>query len=1364
MNNPADPNLLVPRTCTTDDDQNNGRITRPLADFREAQAYVLLGDPGAGKTSSFTQEAIATGGHYVRARNLATLALGPAIPNTILFIDGLDEMRAGGGDGRTPLDHIRQQLVRLGRPRFRLSCREADWYGDSDRSALQEAVPGGSLTVLHLDLLSDAEIHLLLEQRYGVADSAAFIQQADNHGLNDLLRNPQTLSLLTSAVGGSTWPDSRTETYELACQKLLREANLEHRTAKRETAPIDNELLEATGFLGAVLLLAGIAGFALDYDAANSQHVLWHELSPPSKLPLSAALARGLFQRDEREQQRIPIHRSIAEFLGAKYLAEQVAAAGLPLGRVIALMVDKDGGIVPDLRGLAAWLAVHCRSARPELVDRDPLGIVLYGDVRGFPRDDKRLVLDALKKEAMRYPHFRSENWTAVPFGALASPDMLPIFQEIIATPSRTEADVALLACALDALRYGPSLSEVAPGQAFQRLEDLLNNVVRDASYPSHIRRSALEVLLSELPRNATGLIRLASDIQDEQTEDLDDQLLGTLLTELFPKFIGPAEVFDFLHSEKQDNFIGQYHNFWSFRLSKDTPDEFLPELLDELGTRGPMLCGSLKHLKTERMAGGLLARALNTHGDNTDDMRLHLWLGTGLDEYGTSRIDGEHQKLVSAWLTARPKRYKAVLLEGVRCCTGEDDIHSCLYKATTRLYSARPPLDIVSWYLARAAAETHDELKQYFFSRAALQLTWDSGNEWLTLDALDYLEPWMREHPEFEQDLEPFISLPIDHWQKQEAARNRKWNKKQTERMESWRSHFREHLDSIRDGSAPSSVLYELAQAYLNMYSDIQGETPHDRLKNILGGDEELVSAAYTGFRRCLGRDDLPSVAEIVDLEIEGRMHLIRQPCLVGMEELYCSDREAALQLDGEVLRKLLAFGFTGLSMDSVWFKALVQSRPEMVADVLVAYALPLLRKGHEHVLGMWGLAYDTAFAEVARLAVPKLLRSFPLRAKNHQLRSALDSLLKAGLRHIDRAVLDTIISEKLDKDSMSAPQRVYWLACGLLDSPGSYETTLAEHVGASKKLRSHLGAFFHDRDEHTSSSFSTLPESSLGLLIELLAPDSPPERAMGPSWVSAPMQTAEEVRSMLDTLSGNPSEAAQQQLERLLALPQLTPWRNRLRHATHTQRIAWRKASFRHLSAIEVCNTLANRTPATAADLAALTYECLVELSRKIRDGSTNDYKQYWSLDKSNKKPARPKPENDCRDTLLSDLKERLSQFGVDAIKEGYYAEDKRADIRVSYGGARNYNVPIEIKKDNRPDLWRAIHEQLIERYTRDPGTDGFGIYLVLWFGGEGMPMPQEGKKPRSALELKQRLLSLLTTEEQRHIFGCVIDCALP
>jgi hypothetical protein len=126
------------------------------------------------------------------------------------------------------------------------------------------------------------------------------------------------------------------------------------------------------------------------------------------------------------------------------------------------------------------------------------------------------------------------------------------------------------------------------------------------------------------------------------------------------------------------------------------------------------------------------------------DDARLYDWLGAGLDKHGFARIDGEHQKRVAAWLTARPERYKAVLLAGAARCIGKENVWSCLFHCASRLYYAEPPADIVPWYLERAAAESHGEFQQFYFAQAARQLIRQGGQEWLTLDALDYLAPWV--------------------------------------------------------------------------------------------------------------------------------------------------------------------------------------------------------------------------------------------------------------------------------------------------------------------------------------------------------------------------------------------------------------------------------------------------------------------------------------------------------------------------------------------------------------------------------------------------------------------------------------------
>ncbi len=1347
--------FLVRRTCTQKSDKADEQGSHPLEAYRDKPAYVLLGDPGAGKSESFNREATESGGKYIKARDFATFEPDAEYRNQTLFIDGLDEMRANGGDGITPLDHIRRHLERLGRPSFRLSCREADWLGDSDIEALKRVSPNGEIIALHLDPLGDEDIIEILGHITSIDDPTRFMLQAREHGLGELLRNPQVLNLLVDAVGSQGWPQSRKDIYKMACDKLVRENSREHRNAKRDSAISPDALLEGAGYLCAIQLLSGIAGYALDEETADTQHHYWNSLADRD-LPLLPALKTNLFQKDG-EEQRIPVHRSVAEYLAASYLATRIERHGLPYGRVFALIAGEDGGVIADLRGLAAWLSVHCLSMRGELIARDPLGVVLYGDLKHFPAQYKLLVLAALKDEAKRYHGFLFERWSTATVnqatGALIAKDMEETFKEMLSSPSREEADQALLDFVLDALCYGERLPA---------LSDLLEDIVRDDSYWPTVRNSAIGALMHVAPDQNDRLKRLANDIRENKVVDSDDGLLGDLLTKLFPNIIPPSEIFDYLHPEKDERLIGGYAMFWSYGLSQAAETEDLPVLLDELVRRKAALRNSLEDFRIKRMAGELLARGLETHGDSIDDGRLYLWLGVGLDEHLHPRLDGEHARRISDWFATRPERYKAVIEYGANLCITDENPWYCMSRCVMRLY-ASPPADIGMWYLKKAAEEPHAELAHFYFTRSVHLLIEQGGQPDLTLPALEFLESWVAAYPKFEPWLEPFITRTIGDWQQEDAMRSRKWkDERQQHKIELIR-FYRQHIVAIREGTAYPQIYYDLARAHEGQLHEAKGETSRERMEDFLAGDVDLIDAAYSGLRKVLAREGLPSVTEIVELELKGKIHLLCQPCLVSMDELFNQDPVDALTQPDSVLSTLLAFRLRySVGNEPAWFTALVKIRPALVADVLLAYAQPLLRAKQEHISGLHQLASDDAYSEVARLALPKLLEGFPLRAKTSQLAFMLDPLLKGALHYLERDELATMISRKLELGSMDAAQRVYWLSCGLLLVPDVYEKQLFQYVGKSEARRGYLANFiYNDYGRRRFPNWLVIPVSVLSRLIELLGLNCANQRREG--IVTNAMRMADMVRSYINSLGNDPDVAAAAELERLVSLAALKNWHSELRAAMHSQRIARRKATFRPPSVGAIIHTLADLQPANVADLAALTFDHLRDIAGKIRDGNTNDYQQYWSLDQSNKKPGKPKPENDCRDALLSDLRERLGKLGVDAQPEGNYVDHKRADIRVSFGGS--FNVPIEIKKDSHDNLWRAIHEQLIPLYARDPGADGHGIYLVFWFGGQGMrPAPDGGNKPRSAQELEERLRNTLSPEESRRIQVCVIDCALP
>ena len=254
--------------------------------------------------------------------------------------------------------------------------------------------------------------------------------------------------------------------------------------------------------------------------------------------------------------------------------------------------------------------------------------------------------------------------------------------------------------------------------------------------------------------------------------------------------------------------------------------------------------------------------------------------------------------------------------------------------------------------------------------------------------------------------------------------------------------------------------------------------------------------------------------------------------------------------------------------------------------------------------------------------------------------------------------------------------------------------------------------------------------------------------------------MQGFSFVHQLIHNLAASPTKDASDALDRLLADPELSRWRDVLSQAQDAQRVTWRDASYRHPTIEKVCQTLNGGNPANPGDLAALITDHLDKIARKIRGGSTSDWRQYWNVDQYNR-PKCEKPEDACRDNLLSDLQNRLEQLDIDAQPEGRYTNDKRSDIRVYFGGS---NVPVEIKKNSHQELWSSLRNQLIAQYTIDPNTDGYGIYLVFWFGKDRTPPPPSGTRPANAEELKERLEATLSPDEARKISVCVIDVSRP
>ncbi len=1370
--------VIVSRTCTEipdgDGDRHHReeRQSRPLKEYRDTPAYVLVGDPGAGKTTAFEMECEALGEEahcLITADNFLSYDVS-TLPSEwrekTLFIDGLDEVRAGA-QGASEFREIRKLLRALGKPRFRLSCREADWLGENDRQHLESVSPDSQVKVLRLDPLTDADIASILEGRRDLAGGREFIKEARERGVEGLLTNPQTLRMLADVVGGGGgWPENRMETFEKACRQMVREHNEERQSAEEwRRPPAPNQLLDAAGHLCAVQLISGGAGYTLRGEPDEEYPAL--DQCDYNRQALRFALATKLF-KSASSNRFTPVHRHVAEFLGARHLAG-VIEDGLPARRVIALMVGEDGGVVTEMRGLSAWLAAHSRDARTDLIERDPIGVGLYGDIGEFTDYEKRTLLESLNREGERLGSVR---WTAGAFGALAAPDMEPVLREVLEDEDRGADHQTFTDFVLCALQEGAPL----PG-----LSALLIEIVRDETRWPRVNTSALNAFIHNCPdsEDRTGELRgLLAEIQSGCPSDPDDELLGILLAKLYPRDLPPSEVWDF-YGRGKPNFFGSYYYFWEIDLVQNSSNEQVAELLDHLTKRLPEPVSSPEVLPVY-----LLARGLKAHGDQLDPARLYNWLDVGCRKkaiggnatgaFAFPRRD-ESINQIRSWLEERPEIQKAVILEGVTHCPNEFNLAAFRHQ---HLHLSSLPPDFGLWCLEQAVsmADAKPLVAEHLLKWALGAHRDHVGDAGLSLEVLkERTQEKARLKDRLDQLLSPSPILK-EHLQYEEEGR-----RQQEEEQQQWLDHVRSNKTELLENRAAPALLHHIATL------NLQGP---QTLEKSLASERDMIDAALHGLRNSIHREDVPALEEILRLREQNRLHYLGEPFLAGIEE--AAKTTDVSRWDAGLVSRAIAFhcNWPLLNRSCRWYERLLSERPEMVAQVLVKSAVSGFRSGREHIDMISKLAHDKGHAQVARHASLPLLRAFPTRCRSQQI-EALDHLLKAAIQHADRRSLQGLIDTKLSRKSMDDAQRVYWLAAGVIVSPEVYAPLLKEFSEGREGRIRRLTAFF-SYPGSVRSVADKLQSPALQLLIGLAGSTVGPDEQWNEkvTYFTPAMEASRFAGDLIQRLAACPAKEASDALARLLEDESLSQWRDVLSRAQDEQRVIRRDAGYRHPDIAQICKTLNGGIPANAADLSALLMDLLqgppecprcprgraeahaqgsvrgVPLALQIRSGNTDGWRQYWNVD-SNGSPTGPRHEDVCRDALLSALRHQLPQ-GVDAQPEGQYANDNRADIRVSF---RCFQVPVEIKKNmncksRHRDLWSAMRNQLIAKYTTDPDTDGYGIYLVFWFGKEHTPPPPSGRPPAGPEELRERLASEanLSPVEARKISVCVVDVSRP
>ena len=569
--------------------------TQTISTVAQNPCLILLGDSGSGKSTSMEEayqaartaqpeESIWFDLKGLREESVRRyLFEQPAwrgwkegLRSIELFLDSLDECYMRLAD----LPAVLIQELRTGplnRLRLRIACRTAIWPTTLGEQ-LSKLWPDGTKTFV-LAPLRRQDVLLAAQQR--VPDAEGFLARVEQSGASPLAAMPQTLELLFRLETGGQFPKTRAELFDKGCRKLCEEpdpSRWDQARAGHTPTPAGPEHSQRRFQLASQLAAMNLF---------CSRPGVW--LGPPSESP-DGYLCPGIdFSLDElgatsdelRDLGRAPLfrleqpdsltwaHRSYCEFLAARF------AIGLLADKVPELLIHPESpGVIPQLAGVAAWMASQNPTVFQMLMQRDPQ-VLVAADLGLTSSSERRELVGALLAgfEAGR---LRRDFELQRSYFKLDHPSIAEQLHPVIADRSLSELT-----------RYEAIM--MAKGCNVTALHKLLVEVAL-AHDENRIVRVAAALAIARTDANVAIRAKLLPLARGEAGADPEDELKGYALEALWqaPRQIEPAEMFTLLTPPKEANLLGAYRGFLEYTLVHRFEVGLLPHALAWLQQHRP--------------------------------------------------------------------------------------------------------------------------------------------------------------------------------------------------------------------------------------------------------------------------------------------------------------------------------------------------------------------------------------------------------------------------------------------------------------------------------------------------------------------------------------------------------------------------------------------------------------------------------------------------------------------------------------------------------------------------------------------------------------------------------------------------------
>lgn len=1266
---------------------NGNREVLSEEDFASLDApRVLLGEPGAGK--SFTAELVSGMSGYAlfEADVVASGAPAPELGESLPVIDGLDEALGSGPE--SPLLSILKRLHQENVHTFVLMCRAADWADVTNERMVRNWF-GQTPMVGRLQPLNDDEIVGMVDA-FGTYDDGgqAFLEEARTRNALDLARNPQALRLLLSAIQNHGWPATKTELYQNACQSFAGEENEVHRSlnAARPAAEI---ILSTAGFVFAQLLLSGKRG--VNVDGQDSEfHIRLAELASDtvSADQINATVSTLLFKASDAGTVE-PYHRTIAEYLAAKWLVDQLRSGRLSFRRLETFLY-KNSHVPRSLRGLHAWLATLYPSISSRLVPYDPYGCFRYGDIEQFTVEQTRHLIEQLQNLSSIDPYFRSEDWDGQVGNGLARPELRDDIVGLIRNPDVPHNLSTVILESLKGTELAASIS------------DDLRSIVLDNSMSYVSRDRALEAFQFADPDS--NWVELAlSLIQDGDHSSA--RIAVEIAKDNCPSFTGQqiAEI---------TNAYDAANERRSVNMSIGIAYRLLPKMSQE--QKAAAISVYAENLPEERHNRSSYVRKIEVRlidalksfleqGGEVSGEQLWSWLErvtryqyrsrdwqTFSVQYFSERVDLRREIQSRALAAADPEQGRIINLlmrdMGEGLLLQESDLAFHLEQLVGQERQLNDFID--RW---RAFAE------------------WMFANVGFMGEAESVARQQAQTRPALQAIIDEITSRPPPSWQREQEEEEQEWEREKERQKRERIQSFTNIRDAIREGRH-AGALYDISTAFLGLFTGYdENEEPLGRIEQLVG--QENLEAALHGLVAACHRQDLPTPRSMAVLAAsERKEYFLARVAMVG-SVLARLRGENLATLPRETLRTALAAMDWGLYSEE---KQMLGGLEDALKDVLFQDPAdceqffrdtiePLLFGGNDHVSGLYYVLHNDDYASLAgRLSLSWLTRSEEMSAQ------ALRKVLSGALVHADRAALSDLIAAKLETANWpSEEHRRAWHTCAFL---ADFDRFAPEISGFMAETAERLNDMRAMMTEGNGREIEPLTVAQLTFVVEQFATRVPQVEPRGSGWGSDDAyEQARFVDASISNLGDIQTQDAQDQLQRLVDEVDLANHTDHARHVLAEHKRSMAEADWSRHTHYDVRHVLLGGIPQTIEDLQALVLDELHQMQGRLQDGSFNDVRPFWN-------GVTPHLENDCRDRIASQLEPHLGKYGVRVHTEGTMPSDTRCDLLCTIG---EMDLPIEIKGQWHPQIWSAASEQLEGNYSRHYRASGFGVYLVLWFG---------------------------------------------